>query len=61
MDGDFPEDECQQATIIADPVNEAERRRFMALDQAIRIADGATSAKTIVEDARAFESYLKGE
>ena len=60
------EDECQQAVkddgsqIIGDTTGEDERRRFIALDQAVRISDSPTNAEDIIKDARAFEAYLKG-
>ena len=63
-----PEDDnfedCQQAEkaqIIEHPISDDERRRFIALDHAIRISDGAHDSGGILKNARAFEAYLRGE
>ena len=56
---DYKQDEavCQQTS---DPMSDDERRRFMALDQAIRISNGPNpDASRIVKDAKVFNAYLR--
>ncbi|HEU4341473.1 MAG TPA: hypothetical protein VFU31_07875 [Candidatus Binatia bacterium] len=62
IDGrDLPnaEDESGDFVEIEDTLDDAERRRFIALDHAVRISGGANDAKSIVESAGVFEAYLK--
>lgn len=62
------DDECQQAEQNAESqipaehrFGDDEQRRIIALDMAIRFAGSDIDAKGTVENARAFEAYLRGD